>query len=160
MFLNFLKTVGNKIFGHDEAKVAEAKAAEAGTSQSEAMDTMRGEALHKLLDSMNLDVSNVGISVSGETVTVSGDAGDQATKEKVTLTLGNVTGIESVENNMSVPEEVEESRFYEVQKGDSLWKISTEMYGDGSRYNEIVDANQPMIVNADLIYPGQQLRIP
>jgi nucleoid-associated protein YgaU len=112
------------------------------------------------LDSMHLEISNVGISVDGSSVTVDGEAADQATKEKVTLTLGNVEGIDAVDNNMTVAEETEESRFYEVQKGDSLWKIATEMYSDGSRYQEIVDANQPMIKNADLIYPGQQLRIP
>jgi nucleoid-associated protein YgaU len=154
MFLNFLKTVGNKIFGHDEAKPEQSGMA------ADMVSTLRSQALQKLLDSMHLDISNVALSVEGENVTVSGDAADQATKEKVTLTLGNVEGISAVDNNMVVPEETEESRFYEVQKGDSLWKISTEMYGDGSRYQEIVDANQPMIKNADLIYPGQQLRIP
>lgn len=156
MFLNFLKEAGKKIFGgSDDA----AKSADGGVA-ADMVSTLRSGALHKLLDSMNLDVSDVGISVEGSTATVSGTAGDQATKEKVTLTLGNVEGIDAVENHMEVSEEADESRFYEVQKGDSLWKISTEMYGNGARYQEIVDANQPMIVNADLIYPGQQLRIP
>ena len=154
MFLNFLKTVGTKLFGKSEPKP------EPESMGADVANGMMAGALHKLLMSMNLDATDVSISCDGDTVTVEGTAGDQATKEKVTLTLGNVEGIAAVTNNMTVNEEADESRFYEVQKGDSLWKISQEMYGNGAHFQFIVDANQPMIVNADLIYPGQQLRIP
>ena len=154
MFLNFLKTVGTKIFGHAEAKPEESGMA------SDMVNDLRASALQKLLDSMELNATNVAIAVDSDSVTVTGEAADQATKEKVSLTLGNVEHIGAVDNQMTVAEEAEESRFYEVEKGDSLWKIAAHMYGNGARYQEIVDANQPMIVNADLIYPGQQLRIP
>jgi len=50
--------------------------------------------------------------------------------------------------------------FYTVQKGDSLRKIADKHYGDESKWPEIFEANQPMIKKADLIYPGQVLRIP
>jgi nucleoid-associated protein YgaU len=57
---------------------------------------------------------------------------------------------------------MKESRttFYTVEKGDSLRKIAGEQYGDESKWPEIFEANQPMIKKADLIYPGQVLRIP
>lgn len=49
---------------------------------------------------------------------------------------------------------------YAVKKGDSLWKISKEMLGDGARYNEIFQANRDKIKNPNLIYVGQELVIP
>ncbi|MCB2222594.1 MAG: LysM peptidoglycan-binding domain-containing protein [Actinobacteria bacterium] len=53
-----------------------------------------------------------------------------------------------------------QSKFYEVKKGDTLSKIAKEFYGDGSKYPAIFEANKPMLKSADLIYPGQVLRIP
>lgn len=46
-------------------------------------------------------------------------------------------------------------RTYTVKKGDTLWKIAKEFYGDGSKYNKIVDANTNKIANPNLIYVGQ-----
>ena len=54
----------------------------------------------------------------------------------------------------------ETSKFYEVKRGDTLSKIAKEFYGDGSKYPAIFEANKPMLKSADLIYPGQMLRIP
>ena len=45
-----------------------------------------------------------------------------------------------------------------MQKGDSLWAIAARFLGSGSRYGEIAALNG--ISNANLIYPGQKLRIP
>ncbi len=41
-----------------------------------------------------------------------------------------------------------------------LSKIAKEFYGDAMKYPEIFEANKPMLKSADLIYPGQVLRIP
>ncbi len=49
---------------------------------------------------------------------------------------------------------------YSVKKGDSLWNIAKKVYGDGSKYTKILDANKDKISNANLIYPGQDLTIP
>ena len=51
-------------------------------------------------------------------------------------------------------------RVHTVQSGDSLSKIAKEFYGDANRYNEIFEANREVIKDPDLIYPGQQIRIP
>jgi len=47
-----------------------------------------------------------------------------------------------------------------VQKGDTLWAISRERYGDGLLYVRVFDANRDAIRNPDLIYPGQVFTIP
>ena len=52
------------------------------------------------------------------------------------------------------------TQWYEVQKGDTLWKIAKERYGDGSLYPEIFKANQDILSDPDKIKPGQKLRIP
>lgn len=50
---------------------------------------------------------------------------------------------------------------YTVVKGDSLWKISKQFYGDGSKWQGIYSANKSVIGgNPNLIYPGQMLVIP
>ncbi len=52
------------------------------------------------------------------------------------------------------------TQWYEVQKGDTLWKIAKQYYGDGSLYTEIFKANQDTLTDPDKIKPGQKLRIP
>lgn len=49
---------------------------------------------------------------------------------------------------------------YTVVKGDSLWKIAKQFYGDGSKYTKIYNANKDKVKNPNLIYPGQVLTIP
>jgi len=51
-------------------------------------------------------------------------------------------------------------RTYVVVKGDSLSKIAKREYGDANKWPKIYDANRNIITNPDLIYPGQELRIP
>lgn len=52
------------------------------------------------------------------------------------------------------------TQWYEVKKGDTLWKIAKEHYGDGSLYPEIFKANQDILTDPDKIKVGQKLRIP
>jgi hypothetical protein len=47
-----------------------------------------------------------------------------------------------------------------VQPGNSLWRISRRIYGEGLRYTTIYEANRDQIRNADLIYPGQIFAVP
>jgi nucleoid-associated protein YgaU len=47
-----------------------------------------------------------------------------------------------------------------VRSGDSLNKIVREILGDVNRWPEIFEANKDKIKDPDLIYPGQELRIP
>ncbi|MCE8545858.1 LysM peptidoglycan-binding domain-containing protein [Ruegeria pomeroyi] len=47
-----------------------------------------------------------------------------------------------------------------VQKGDTLWAISRERYGDGVLYVKVFEANRDAIRDPDLIYPGQVFTVP
>lgn len=49
---------------------------------------------------------------------------------------------------------------YVVVSGDSLSKIAKREYGDAQKWPMIYEANRNIIKDPDLIYPGQELRIP
>jgi nucleoid-associated protein YgaU len=49
---------------------------------------------------------------------------------------------------------------YTVQPGDSLSKISKEVYGKPSEYMKIFEANRDILKDPDKISPGQKLKIP
>ena len=49
---------------------------------------------------------------------------------------------------------------YTVQSGDTLWIIAEIVYGDGSKYAKIFDANADLLEHPDQIFPGQKLLIP
>ena len=117
----------------------------------------------------SLPVDGLVVEVNDDTVILAGVAQDYATREKAILIAGNVEGIAQVnadqlltmeqiaqENVREIPEEI----FYTIAKGDTLWAIATKFYDDGSKYPHIVEANLEVIKNADLIYPGQAIRIP
>lgn len=41
-----------------------------------------------------------------------------------------------------------------------MQSIAKRLYGDGSKWRRIYDANRDVIDDPDLIYPGQRLKIP
>jgi nucleoid-associated protein YgaU len=47
-----------------------------------------------------------------------------------------------------------------VQPGNSLWRISRRIYGEGLRYTTIYAANREQIRDPDLIFPGQIFAVP
>ena len=49
---------------------------------------------------------------------------------------------------------------YVVVNGDSLSKIAKREYGDASKWRQIYEANKDLIKDPDLIYPGQELKVP
>lgn len=55
---------------------------------------------------------------------------------------------------------VEQVRTATVAKGDSLWRISHKIYGEGTRYTVIAGANSNQIRDPNLIYPGQVFVVP
>jgi nucleoid-associated protein YgaU len=111
---------------------------------------------------MNLKVDGLDIGFDGSsgTVTVSGVAADQATKEKVVLCCGNVERVAAVNDLLTVATPADESQYYTVVKGDNLSKIAKQYYGNPNKYPVIFEANKPMLTHPDKIYPGQLLRIP
>ncbi len=135
--MNFIKTAGKSLFGAAEAAEPDA------------------EILKSEIENLGLDATGLEISVVGDTVSVDGNAVSQEMKEKIILAVGNVEGVAGVEDNAGGG-----GTFHTVEKGDTLWAISKKTLGDGNRYNEIFEANKPMLTHPDKIYPGQVLRIP
>jgi nucleoid-associated protein YgaU len=121
------------------------------------------EALKKHISEVGLGNPNIQTKVEGSTVTVTGEAASQEEKEKITLTLGNIEGVDKVDDQMTVAAgapQAAEAKFVTVEKGDTLSAISKRVYGDANKYQKIFDANKPMLKDVNKIYPGQVLRIP
>lgn len=139
---SFIKDVGEKIFSGSEAKA---------------------EDLKKNLDAQGLDTNGIQVHVDGDQVVLKGSVKDKATLEKAILAVGNNQGIAGVKTDeVTVESPGEDSVFYTVKQGDTLWKIAETQYGKGkgNQYNIIFEANKPMLKDPDKIYPGQVLRIP
>lgn len=141
---DFVKSVGKKLGIGDEEPTA--------------------EELKKELDSYDLGTDKVKVEVEGDKAIIKGEVADQSAFEKAIIAVGNTLGISKVEAS-----EVKvgggsgkDPVFYEVKKGDNLWKIAERHYGKGkgAKYTVIFEANKPMLKDPDLIYPGQNLRIP
>ena len=49
---------------------------------------------------------------------------------------------------------------YVVRRGNSLWVIARQLYGEGFRYTTIYSANRAQIRDPNLIYPGQTIKLP
>jgi len=61
---------------------------------------------------------------------------------------------------LEIPDLLGNTGNYTVRLNDWLSKISKSVYGDASKYSKIYAANRELIRDANLIYPGQNLRIP
>ncbi|MEN0088361.1 MAG: LysM peptidoglycan-binding domain-containing protein, partial [Pseudomonadota bacterium] len=47
-----------------------------------------------------------------------------------------------------------------IRRGDTLWRISRRVYGQGIRYTTIFLANRDQIQDPDRIFPGQVFGLP
>ena len=120
-----------------------------------------GENLKKHIEDVGLGNPNVHATVDGDKVTITGEVASQEEKEKIILAAGNIAGVASVEDQITVSGPVvEAATFVVVKKGDTLSAISLAVYGNANLYNKIFEANKPMLSHPDKIYPGQTLRIP
>lgn len=155
---SFLKKSGAKIL--TKKNTAKAENAEVKKLREQIQKQQKLIVLKGVVDSMKIKVANMELDLHGDVVTVYGQAKSQADKEKVVLALGNVAGIGGVDDRISVTNPEPEAKFYTVKKGDSLSKIAKRFYGDPMKYKVIFKANRPLLKSADLIYPGQTLRIP
>jgi nucleoid-associated protein YgaU len=141
-FFDFVKDAGKKLLGHGDDN----------------------EAIHKEIasNSDTMPIDNLEVVVEGDTVVLKGKAKTAADKVKAALIAGNVEGVSKVNADELEVEEpsVIDDIFYEIQKGDTLWRVAEIYYKDGSRYPEIFEANREVIKDPDKIYPGQMIRIP
>ena len=161
--MSFIKEAGEKLFGTGEAKAAQSAATAAPTPENvAALSAAAGDAIAAYIKTQGLAVNGLKIAFDAPsgTVTVSGSVADQATKEKVLLCCGNVSGVEAVNDMLVVDTPAPQAVFHTVVSGDNLSKIAKAHYGDASKYPVIFEANKPMLSHPDKIYPGQMLRIP
>ena len=163
-FIDFVKDAGEKLFGSGKAKAAMTQAAAAPTDPAavKAANDAAGDAILEYIKAQGLSATGLTVTYDGATTTASvfGVAPDQATKEKIVLCAGNVSGVSKVNDNMSVDQSQPEATYYTVVSGDTLSKISKTNYGDPNKYMKIFEANKPMLSDPNKIYPGQVLRIP
>lgn len=158
---SFIKNAGAKVFGI--GKTDKEEAAEAAAERKAEIAASNAKAAASMAETVNdlgLEIDGLNISIDGDIATITGKALNQATREKIILVVGNTAGISGVDDQMDVENKEPEARFYTVEKGDYLSKISKKMYGDAMKYNVIFEANKPMLTDPDKIYPGQVLRIP
>ena len=147
--ISFIKNAGAKLFGKNvEEAPAEEKA------------QLKASALLAHVQSMGLPFKTLKISLRGDDVVVTGEVEKQVDAEKIVLAVGNVEGVDTVDNQMVVTIKVPEAKFHTVVSGDWLSKIAEKYYGDATKHNLIFEANKPMLSDPDKIYPGQVLRIP
>ncbi|MBX2849318.1 MAG: peptidoglycan-binding protein LysM [Acidiferrobacterales bacterium] len=140
---DFAANIGKKVFGIGDADAAEQVKAE--------------------IEAVNPGVSNLEVSMDGETCTISGDCDSAAAKEKTVLIAGNTMGVSTVSaDGLNAPEPIveEDDQYYVIEKGDTLWGIAAKTMGNGAKYTEIFEANKEVIQDPDKIFPGQKIRIP
>lgn len=140
----FVSDIGSKLFGDDDDPA---------------------KAIEKHINEDNPGVEGIKIEVEDGVAKIKGKAKDQSAFEKAILMAGNVLGINEVqaaELELETGEAADEEAvvFYTIEKGDTLWAIASKHLGKGARYPEIFEANKEVIKDPDLIYPGQQIRIP
>jgi nucleoid-associated protein YgaU len=137
---DFVKDIGNKIFGsEDEAP----------------------EKIKKHIENANPGISNLEVSVENGVATLSGQAESAEAMEKAVLMAGNIKGIGEVRaDGLTAPAPVEAVEYYAIQKGDTLSAIAKKYYGNANDYPRIFEANREVIKDANLIFPGQKIRIP
>lgn len=170
--IQFAKNVGRKLGLGDDDDHKQKPGAPAGQKPQAAPagptpqqieqlnERRRAAALVKVIEQMGFKVTDLGVRVDDDRVTLTGQAASQADREKIVLLVGNHEGIGAVDDNMTVAKQEAEATYYEVQKGDTLSKIAKQHYGDANKYPQIFEANKPMLKDPDEIYPGQRLRIP
>jgi nucleoid-associated protein YgaU len=143
---DFARDIGKKLFSHDAPK-------------EDAAAKIRSE-----VESGSLGINNLAVDYDPTTgkCVLAGDCPDPAAMQKAVLLAGNIHGVGNVDGaglNVAAARE-EKVEYYLIKSGDSLSKIAKQYYGDASKYPRIFDANREVIKNADLIFPGQKIRIP
>ena len=160
-FFDFIAETGDKLFSTD----------------ADAAESIRKQ----LSAGFPRQISDLSVGFDDGIATLTGRCDCARTRRLAALTAGNIEGVRRVvADGLSITEVEEDAdlepveavpdspateapvadEFYVVQKGDSLSAIAKRLYGDPMAYKRIFEANQGVIKNPDLIYPGQKILIP
>jgi nucleoid-associated protein YgaU len=134
---DFVKSVGKKLFGQGEDPAAKIK---------------------DMIEKDNPGVKDLGVTFKDGVVTLAGNGAADAL-QKAILMAGNVMGVGEVKLDKQAAVD-DGTQFYIIKSGDTLSAIAQQFYGDANKYPVIFEANREVIKNADLIFPGQKIRIP
>jgi nucleoid-associated protein YgaU len=138
-----------------------------------------GEVEDHIKDGLGGSVKDIAVDLIGNMIKLKGNVDTKDLLEKVILLAGNIKGVEKVDaDGLTVKGQPAAgmqqmgaksgggvtgpggSTFYTIVKGDTLSGIAKKLLGDANKYHQIFEANRGIIKNADLIYPGQVIRIP
>ena len=160
--ISFLRDAGEKLFNAPKAAPATPSPAAAPAPDIAALNATASQAIERYIASQGLQADGLDVQYDGatQTVTVSGVAPDQATKEKIVLCCGNVQGVAKVNDLLTVAQPADESRYYTVVKGDTLSGIAKKEYGNANQYMKIFEANKDKLTDPNKINVGQELVIP
>ena len=137
---DFAKDMGKKLFGKDDDPAAK---------------------IQESIEANNPGITDLGVAYNDGIVDLSGKADSAEAVEKAVLLAGNVKGVTDVKiENMDAPTPALEVMYYTIVSGDSLSKIAKQFYGNAMDYPKLFEANREVIKDADLIYPGQKIRVP
>lgn len=154
----------------------ETVAGEAAAGQKLALETAEYGAHHRLMLSGHADpAARLNIYAGDRLIgTVTADsagkwaltASHPAPPGGVELRLDELAADGSVAYRVAAPFEaigtgvVAPGGNYVVRRGNSLWVISRQLYGEGFRYTAIYSANRDQIRDPNKIYPGQMFKLP
>jgi len=136
------------------------KARKRAAAKERMTEYKKSNELEQYVAGLGIEMGDIDVRFDNGTAYISGEAADEATKERIILAIGNAQGVGKVDEEMTVAEPSDPSHFHTVASGDTLWGVAEKVYGDGSRYPEIFEANKPMLKDPDMIFPGQVLRCP
>ncbi len=149
---DFAKDIGSKLFGGDDDA---------------------GQKITDYILANNPGINDLSAGFSDGKVTLIGTTDSIDAAQKAVLMAGNIKGVEEVIVKIAVTDaesveieditaalEAENVEYYIIQSGDSLSKIAKKYYQNAMEYPRIFEANREVIKDADLIYPGQKIRIP
>jgi nucleoid-associated protein YgaU len=124
-------------------------------------DASAADDIKSHVEANNPGVSGLQVAYQDGVATLTGQADSAEAKEKAVLMAGNIKDVEKVvADGLTAPPAEGAVEFYEIQSGDTLSKLAKQFYGEAMLYTKIFEANREVIRDADLIYPGQKIRIP
>ena len=136
---DFVKTVGKKIFGGSDDPAAKIK---------------------DMIEKDNPGLKDLAVAFKDGVVQLTGNGSSEAL-QKAVLMAGNVMGVGEVKIDGKQAAAVDDgTQYYIIKSGDTLSAIAQQFYGDANKYQAIFDANREVIKDANLIFPGQKIRIP
>lgn len=137
---DFVKDIGHKLFGTGDDPATKIK---------------------EMIEKNNPGVKDLAVTFKDGIVGLAGKGAADAL-QKAILMAGNVMGVAEVklEGGASASTVEDGTQYYIIKSGDTLSAIAKQFYGDANKYNQIFEANREVIKDANLIFPGQKIRIP